>query len=92
MRHGVRPLDFGLAADDDGVPATVGVVEPTGAETLVYSMGANMETCAQFVERHAFVPGQENGLAPRSKGLISSARRRASGCDAPWASLAAPRR
>ena len=64
VRYGVRPVDFDLAADDAGVPATVSVVEPTGAETLVFSEVANVETCAQFVERHAFAPGQEIRLTP----------------------------
>ena len=66
IRYGVRPVDFELVTDDVvGVPAIVSVVEPTGAETLVFSEVANVETCAQFVERHAFAPGQEIQLTPR---------------------------
>jgi multiple sugar transport system ATP-binding protein len=33
VHYGVRPTDIGLSSTDEGVPATVIVVEPTGAET-----------------------------------------------------------
>jgi multiple sugar transport system ATP-binding protein len=63
VTYGVRPEHMTLA--DSGVPATVHVVEPTGADTLVFSQIAGTNTCAVFSERHEFKPGQEIRLQPR---------------------------
>ncbi|MEQ9041817.1 MAG: sn-glycerol-3-phosphate ABC transporter ATP-binding protein UgpC [Silicimonas sp.] len=59
---GVRPEDLTLA--EDGLPATVSVVEPTGSETHVLSRADNGEIVAVFRERHALIPGQPIFLSP----------------------------
>ena len=63
--YGVRPEHLTLAGGSSGVPAKVEVVEPTGADTLVFSRIAGIHTCAVFSERHDFRPGQEIKLQPR---------------------------
>ncbi len=62
--YGVRPEHLELS-DDAGFPATVAVVEPTGAETMVYLRFAGAEIVAIFRERHDLAPGQEVLLRPR---------------------------
>jgi multiple sugar transport system ATP-binding protein len=61
--YGVRPENLELAAD--GFPAEVVVVEPTGAETLVYFRFGGGDIVAVFRERHDFRPGQVVHLRPR---------------------------
>ncbi len=63
VRYGIRPEHLDLA--DDGFPATISVVEPTGSETILFlKFGAN-DLVAVFHERHEFSPGQEIRLSPR---------------------------
>ncbi len=62
--YGIRPEHLSLASDSDGAPAEVSVVEPTGAETLVFCRVAGKEISAVFRERHRFQPGQQIHLAP----------------------------
>ena len=65
--YGVRPEHITLAdGSGGGVPAQVDVIEPTGAYTLAFARMAGAEVCAMFDERHAFQPGQQIDLAPRS--------------------------
>ncbi len=59
---GVRPEH--LAVRDDGVPAEVIVVEPTGADTQIYCKVAGHEIAAIVRERHVFRPGEVIRLAP----------------------------
>jgi multiple sugar transport system ATP-binding protein len=64
--YGVRPehlslTDGGVA---HGVPAEVVVVEPTGAEILVFTHLAGQEISVVFKERHQFRPGDKISLAP----------------------------
>jgi multiple sugar transport system ATP-binding protein len=47
-----------------GLPAAVVVVEPTGADTLVFSKFGNVELTAVFRERHEFRPGESIALLP----------------------------
>jgi multiple sugar transport system ATP-binding protein len=61
--YGIRPEHLELA--DDGVPAEVVVVEPTGSETQVVARAEDREFVAIFRERHAFAPGARIGLRPR---------------------------
>jgi len=61
--YGIRPEDIELA--DDGVPAEVVVVEPTGSETQVVARADGREFVAVFRERHAFAPGARVRLRPR---------------------------
>lgn len=59
---GVRPEHLELA--ESGLPATVSVVEPTGAETHVILKTGDIELVSVFRERHGFTPGQSIYLAP----------------------------
>jgi multiple sugar transport system ATP-binding protein len=61
--YGIRPEHIELA--DEGLPATVAVVEPTGSETQVFLRLGESEIVAVFRERHAFQPGQTLHLRPR---------------------------
>ncbi len=61
--YGVRPEH--LALGTDGIPATVNVVEPTGADTFVFSEIAGRPVCATFSERHTFKPGLQISLQPQ---------------------------
>jgi multiple sugar transport system ATP-binding protein len=60
---GIRPEHLALA--EEGLPARVRVVEPTGAETMVYLEFAGQEIAAVFHDRVDLAPGQEVRLAPR---------------------------
>ncbi len=60
---GVRPEHFAVA--DDGVPAEVVVVEPTGADTQIFCKLAGVEVTAVVRERHAFQPGATVRLKPQ---------------------------
>jgi multiple sugar transport system ATP-binding protein len=61
--YGVRPEHLDLA-DTSGLSAEVVVVEPTGAEILVFARLAGQEIAVVFKERHRFQPGDRIGLAP----------------------------
>ena len=56
--YGVRPEHLALGEGGGGVPARVNVVEPTGADTFVFSEIGGTPICATFSERHAFKPGE----------------------------------
>ncbi len=60
---GMRPEDLALA--EDGLPATVEVVEPTGAEIHVMASTPSGPMTAIFRERHALRPGEAIRLQPR---------------------------
>ena len=62
--YGIRPEHLDLA--DDGFPARVSVVEPTGSETLVFLRMEETELVALFRDRHDFQPGQTVHLRPRA--------------------------
>jgi multiple sugar transport system ATP-binding protein len=63
VTYGVRPEHLDLA--DDGFPAQVAVVEPTGSETIVFLRFEETQIVAVFHERHDFKPGQTVHLRPR---------------------------
>ncbi|NGO54149.1 ABC transporter ATP-binding protein [Allomesorhizobium camelthorni] len=65
--YGVRPEHFEIA--DDGLPARISVVEPTGSETTVVLRFGESEIVALFRERHDFKPGDTLHLKPR-KDLV----------------------
>ncbi len=69
VRVGIRPEHLDLAANGQGLPATVKVIEPTGAETLVLVDIGGVEATAVFTERHDFKPGEKIALAPKA-GLL----------------------
>ncbi|MGZ5182155.1 MAG: ABC transporter ATP-binding protein [Ramlibacter sp.] len=62
--YGTRPEHMELAADGDGVPTEVIVVEPTGADTQVFTKLAGVELTSVFRDRHAFRPGEVIRLRP----------------------------
>ena len=57
--YGIRPEHLMLVDEGSGTPAEVGVVEPTGAETLVFARLAGNEITSIFRERHQFAPGDK---------------------------------
>jgi multiple sugar transport system ATP-binding protein len=59
---GVRPEHLQLA--EEGIPAQVGVIEPTGSETMVFMKVGSEDIVALFRERHDFTPGQTVRLKP----------------------------
>ncbi len=61
---GARPEHLTLASGDDGLAATVVVVEPTGADTQVFAKHGDTEITAVFRERHDFRSGETVRLAP----------------------------
>jgi multiple sugar transport system ATP-binding protein len=62
--YGVRPEHLELSPNGVGLPVEVNVVEPTGADTVVFGRMGAAEICAEFTERHAFTPGQQIRLLP----------------------------
>ena len=60
--YGVRPEHFVIA--DDGVDATVQVVEPTGSEIQVIAKLGDTDVTAAFRERHPLKPGDRIRLKP----------------------------
>ncbi len=61
---GIRPENLELG--DDGIPVTVSVIEPTGAETHVICRCGNAEIVAIFREREQFKVKQQLHLRPKS--------------------------
>jgi multiple sugar transport system ATP-binding protein len=61
--YGVRPEHLELGAGG-GLSAEVAVVEPTGAEILVFARLAGQEIAVVFRERHQFRPGERISLQP----------------------------
>jgi multiple sugar transport system ATP-binding protein len=64
--YGIRPEHLDLTDGADGVPAEVVVVEPTGAEILVFTHLAGQEVAVVFKERHQFRPGDQVRLSPHA--------------------------
>ncbi|GAC1531599.1 MAG: sn-glycerol-3-phosphate ABC transporter ATP-binding protein UgpC [Ramlibacter sp.] len=62
--YGTRPEHMELAGEGDGVPTEVVVVEPTGADTQVFTKLAGVDMTTVFRDRHAFRPGQVIRLRP----------------------------
>jgi len=61
---GTRPEHLTLGSDGQGLPASVVVVEPTGADTQVFAKFADTQLTAVFRERHDFRPGETIRLVP----------------------------
>jgi len=62
--YGIRPEHLDLA--DDGFPATVSVVEPTGSETIVFLHFGEIDIVAVLRDWHDVKPGQTVYLRPRA--------------------------
>ena len=71
--YGVRPEHLDLS-DSSGLSAEVVVVEPTGAEILVFARLAAQEIAVVFKERHRFQPGDKIDLTPHPARCICSTR------------------
>ncbi len=63
VAFGIRPEHMLLAPEGAGIPAVVGVVEPTGVNIQVYATMARTPVCAMFTERHLLRPGTAIRLA-----------------------------
>ena len=61
---GTRPEHMALATGDTGLAASVVVVEPTGADTQVFSKIGDAEVTSVFRERHEFSAGEAIRLLP----------------------------
>jgi multiple sugar transport system ATP-binding protein len=59
---GIRPEDIRIVADD-GIEATVGIVEPTGAETHVTARACGQDVTLVLKDRAEVVPGQKIRLS-----------------------------
>ncbi len=68
---GVRPEHLAVSAS--GLPATVVVVEPTGADTQIFCKLAGVEITAVVRERHEFHPGVSIHLTPQLTYLFDPA-------------------
>ena len=62
--YGIRPEHIAIANGDYGVPAVVEVVEPTGADTLVFASVAENAFCIAGRARYDFRPGAKINLRP----------------------------
>ena len=63
---GVRPEHLAVAAADEGVSAEVEVVEPTGANTYVFTRIAGQPVTAICSDRRTIAPGDRIGLLPET--------------------------
>jgi multiple sugar transport system ATP-binding protein len=66
---GIRPEHLSIEDGNGSVAAEVQVVEPTGAETLIFVEMAGTPVTAVFTERHAFRPGERISLRPRPETI-----------------------
>ena len=55
--YGIRPEHLDIGSDSEGLATEVVVVEPTGADTQVFTKISGVEVTSVFRERHAFTPG-----------------------------------
>ncbi|MBV8169868.1 MAG: sn-glycerol-3-phosphate ABC transporter ATP-binding protein UgpC [Alphaproteobacteria bacterium] len=64
ITFGIRPEHFVRA--DKGLIGKVEVVEPTGADTILYASIGGTQVCAVFDERVGYRPGDAITLAPKA--------------------------
>jgi multiple sugar transport system ATP-binding protein len=65
VTFGIRPEHLDVTAPDQGLPAEVNVVEPTGAATMISVRVADTELTVMSALRLALAPGQGIGLTMR---------------------------
>ena len=65
--YGTRPEHLELTGGSDGLATEVVVVEPTGADTQIFTKIAGVEVTSVFRDRHAFRPGEIIRLRPDAK-------------------------
>ena len=64
--YGIRPGHLRIASDaEQGLPAEVEVIEPTGDNTLVFCKVGGTIACAATTERHPLRPGERLRLVPK---------------------------
>jgi multiple sugar transport system ATP-binding protein len=62
VHYGIRPTDIGIGSASEGVPATVVVVEPTGAETELLVQVGQIKLVVVLHGRTDAKPGDTVGL------------------------------
>jgi multiple sugar transport system ATP-binding protein len=62
--YGIRPEHVMINNGGDSVPAVVEVIEPTGADTLVFASVSGNALCVAGRERYSFQPGATINLEP----------------------------
>ena len=62
--YGIRPEHVMINIGGDGMPAVVEVIEPTGADTLVFASVSGSAFCVAGRERYSFRPGATINLEP----------------------------
>jgi multiple sugar transport system ATP-binding protein len=62
--YGIRPEHFELVQGEAGIACEVIVVEPTGADTQIYTRIADINLTGIFRERYEFYPGASIRLRP----------------------------
>ena len=73
MICGLRPEDLSAVKPGEGtLTFEVGVIEPTGAETMVIGRAADTPMTAIFRERRDLVPGEKLHLRPAIMHLFDS--------------------
>ena len=55
---GIRPEHFEISPENKGIKVEVNVVEPTGADTLLFSKADEVEFCSIFKERVKLKSGE----------------------------------
>jgi multiple sugar transport system ATP-binding protein len=62
--YAFRPEQVEIGDAEQGIPAEVDVIEPTGADTLVFSHFCGTQVCAVFGERMSLKPRETIHLQP----------------------------
>ena len=62
--YGIRPQFLLLDSSGQGIDATVKVIEPTGAETLIFAQMGTEEICLQLMQRPSLKPGDTFRFTP----------------------------
>ena len=62
--YGIRPEHMEISLQGEGLSTDVVVVEPTGADTQVFSTIGGVELTSIFRQRHEFIPGSTICLKP----------------------------
>ena len=70
---GIRPEHFTVS--DEGLPARILVVEPTGSELQILADVGGTHVTGLFRERYGFTPGDESGWRYRPKSSTFSTRK-----------------
>ncbi|MGB3553230.1 MAG: sn-glycerol-3-phosphate ABC transporter ATP-binding protein UgpC [Jannaschia sp.] len=71
VTYGIRPEHFALASGDDGLPARIVTIEPTGAETHIVAMIGETRVTVVLRDRIGARPGEIIHLRPdASRALL----------------------